>query len=80
MSDPPTYLRVPRHRAPTPDADRRVFTVEEVALELRVSEATVYRLMRAGRLAYVAVGRRRRVTREQLEAFFEASTVEADAG
>ena len=61
------------------DTEHRVLTIDEVALELRVSEATVYRLMRRGRLAFVALGRRRRVTRAQLDAFIEAATVEGVA-
>jgi len=52
------------------------FTVEEVAEQLHVTPSTVYRLMSDGRLAYIAVTNRKRlITEEQLEAFFEASVV-----
>jgi excisionase family DNA binding protein len=54
------------------------FTIEEVADEIHVTPSTVYRLMKEGRLAYVAVTNKKRlVTEEQLEAFFAASSIDA---
>ena len=53
--------------------DRRVeplaYTVEEAAQATRLSRDLLYDEMRAGRLAYLKVGRRRIITRQHLEAF-----------
>lgn len=47
----------------------RVLTVVEAAREMRISAATVYRLIARGKLPAVAIGKRRLVTDEALEAF-----------
>jgi excisionase family DNA binding protein len=53
--------------------DRRVeplaYTVDEAAQATRLSRDLLYDEMRAGRLAYLKVGRRRIITRQHLEAF-----------
>lgn len=50
--------------------------VDEVAQRLRVTRKTVYDWMRDGRLQYVVVGSRRRITQEALEAFIHAGNKE----
>jgi excisionase family DNA binding protein len=60
---------------PMPEAipDRRIeplaYTVEEAAEATRLSRDLLYGEMRAGRLAYLKVGRRRIITRQHLDAF-----------
>ncbi len=47
-----------------------VFTIEEAAALLRVHRATVFRLVKEGKLERVYIGRRSaRITRESLERF-----------
>jgi excisionase family DNA binding protein len=47
----------------------KLLTLPEVETQLRVSRATVRRLIRRGQLPIVKVGRRTLVTRPALEAF-----------
>lgn len=47
------------------------------AVRLKVSVRTVERLMEAGKLGYVRIGSKRFCTDEQIDAFLQASTVEA---
>ena len=57
--------------------DRReplAYTVEEAAQATRLSRDLLYDEMRAGRLAYLKVGRRRIITRQHLEAFLTRTT------
>ena len=53
--------------------DRRIeplaYTVDEAAQATRLSRDLLYEEMRAGRLAYLKVGRRRIITRQHLDAF-----------
>jgi excisionase family DNA binding protein len=49
-----------------------LLTLAEVAERLRVSRRTVERLVAAGRLRVVGVGRRRMVTNREIEAFVAA--------
>lgn len=60
-------------------AERGVLTIKEVADELRLSNATVYRLMADRRLSFLQLGGARRVTRDQLDAFITTIRVEAVA-
>jgi excisionase family DNA binding protein len=54
----------------------QVYTVEEVAKQLKVSPRTVERLIARQHLPAVQVGRRLRVTEEQLQAYLrQYSTV-----
>lgn len=55
------------------------FTAERVADELQCSLRMVWKLLRDGRLQSYRVGRRRRVTREQLDAFKAEQSVGADS-
>jgi excisionase family DNA binding protein len=50
-------------------ADRLAYSVEEAAQITGLSRDLLYDQMRAGRLAYLKVGRRRIITRQHLEAF-----------
>jgi excisionase family DNA binding protein len=45
------------------------YTVEEVAKMLRVSEATVRRLIKSGQLKAVSVGNQFRISQEDLDEF-----------
>ena len=45
------------------------YTVDEAAEATRLSRDLLYDEMRAGRLAYLKVGRRRIITRQHLDAF-----------
>ena len=49
--------------------DEEYYTIEEVAERLKVTRAAVYKWMRSGRLPYVLVGDRRRITSSALKAF-----------
>jgi excisionase family DNA binding protein len=55
-------------------SDRLAYSVEEAAQVTGLSRDLLYSEMRAGRLAYLKVGRRRIITRQHLEAFL-AQTV-----
>ena len=46
-----------------------MLTVSEVAARLKVSKATVYRMMRRGEIQFVRVGHRRRVPDWSLRAY-----------
>lgn len=52
--------------------EEEMFFVEEVAKKLRVTRKTVYDWMRDGRLEYVQVGGRRRITASALAAFIKS--------
>ena len=49
--------------------DRLAYSVDEAAAATGLSRDLLYDQMRAGRLAYLKVGRRRIITRQHLEAF-----------
>ncbi len=49
-----------------------LYSVPEVAAKLGLSKPSVYRMMTAGDLGYVQLGRRRRVLGSQLEACLDA--------
>jgi excisionase family DNA binding protein len=50
-------------------AGRLAYSVKEAAEATGLSRDLLYDEMRAGRLAYLKVGRRRVITRQQLQAF-----------
>lgn len=52
---------------------RPLLTVERAAFLASVSEATIRRAIRDGRLAHVRIGRAVRIRPEDLDAFFAAS-------
>lgn len=57
----------------------RLFTVAEVAGHMRVSNMTVYRLIKAGDLPAVRVGKNYRIRARDLEAYLDASVTRPDA-
>ena len=57
----------------------QLYTIEEVAHLLKVSRKTLYAWMNTGRLAFVVVGDRRRITESALNSFIrEGKPGEAD--
>ena len=52
-----------------PPAERLAYSVDEAAQITGLSRDLLYDQMRAGKLAYLKVGRRRIITRQHLEAF-----------
>ena len=52
-----------------PPGDRIAYSVNEAAAITGLSRDLLYDQMRAGKLAYLKVGRRRIITRQHLEAF-----------
>jgi excisionase family DNA binding protein len=58
-------------------AHTRFLTVGEVATVLRVSNMTVYRLINAGTLPAVRVGRSFRLREEDLDAYLAAALTKA---
>lgn len=56
----------------------RYLTVAEVAEVMRVSRMTVYRLVHAGELPALRVGRSFRVPQDALTAYLEAAAVDQD--
>jgi excisionase family DNA binding protein len=55
----------------------KLLTVAEVAAALRVSRMTVYRLVHAGELAAVQVGRSYRVPEQAVDDYLRTAFVEA---
>lgn len=53
-------------------------TVAEVADVMRVSRMTVYRLVHAGELPAVRVGKSFRVPQQALETYLESSVIDGD--
>jgi excisionase family DNA binding protein len=60
-----------------PQAPSRFLTVAEVAGMLRVSTMTVYRLIKAGNLAAVRVGKSYRVGEDDVDRYLAASYTQA---
>jgi excisionase family DNA binding protein len=54
--------------------ERLAYSVAEVAFITGLSRDLLYDQMRAGELAYLKVGRRRLITRQNLEAFLAGSS------
>jgi excisionase family DNA binding protein len=52
-----------------PPRDRLAYSVDEAAAITGLSRDLLYDQMRAGRLTYLKIGRRRIITRQHLEAF-----------
>ena len=55
--------------------EHRLLTVREVAETMRVSNMTVYRLIRAGELPAIRVGKHFRIRENELAAYLESQTV-----
>jgi excisionase family DNA binding protein len=56
----------------------RLLTVAEVADHMRVSNMTVYRLIKAGTLPAIRVGKNYRLRASDLAAYLDASVTHAD--
>jgi excisionase family DNA binding protein len=56
----------------------RLLTVAEVADHMRVSNMTVYRLIKAGTLSAIRVGKNYRIRSSDLTAYLDASATQAD--
>lgn len=54
--------------------ERLAYSVDEVAAITGLSRDLLYNQMRAGKLAYLKIGRRRIITRQHLEAFLTGAT------
>jgi putative molybdopterin biosynthesis protein len=52
-------------------SEEKVYTVEQVAEQLKVHPRTVYRLLDAGELKGIKVGRQWRITPEALNSFLQ---------
>jgi excisionase family DNA binding protein len=63
--------------APESTARARFLTVAEVASLLRVSTMTVYRLIKAGDLASVRVGKSYRVSEDDVDAYIASRYTQA---
>ena len=61
-----------------PLSKSRFLTVQEVADLMRVSTMTVYRLVKAGTLPAIRVGKHLRVRRTDLRAYLDARVVQPD--
>lgn len=63
------------------ETDDRLLTVREVAAAMRVSNMTVYRLIKAGDLHAIRVGRTFRIRESELDRYFDdrAVTTAVDA-
>lgn len=55
-----------------------LLTVAEVADVLRVSNMTVYRLIKSGQLPAIRVGKNYRIRRPDLDDYLDAGSVQAD--
>jgi excisionase family DNA binding protein len=55
--------------------EHRLLTVREVADAMRVSTMTVYRLIRAGQIPAIRVGKHFRIRENDLEVYLEARMV-----
>ncbi|MGH9045102.1 MAG: helix-turn-helix domain-containing protein [Acidimicrobiales bacterium] len=62
---------------PIDSTTERLLTVTEVAEMLRVSKMTVYRLVSAGTLPSLRVGRSVRIRAEAVDAYFSAGMTKA---
>ena len=71
-----TELGASRVGQPEPGlvGDRLAYSVDEAACLTGLSRDLLYDQMRAGRLAYLKIGRRRIITRQHLEAFLTGTT------
>lgn len=56
----------------------RLWTVAEVAEHMRVSNMTVYRLIKAGQLSAIRVGKNYRIRGRDLAAYLDASVTTID--
>lgn len=77
-SDPrPRPAHAPRPEPSEPVKPFRFLTVAEVATIMRVSKMTVYRMVHAGELAAVRVGRSFRIHEAAVDDYLERAYIEA---
>ena len=62
----------------SPVPDNRLLTVGEVADLMRVSNMTVYRLIKGGQLAALRVGKNYRIRESDVAVYLSARTVHID--
>ncbi len=67
-----------RRKSYVPDLEDRLLTVAEVADTMRVSNMTVYRLIRSGELPAIRVGKNYRLRRTEVQQFLADRSVRAD--
>jgi excisionase family DNA binding protein len=67
-----------RRRAVSPGLEDRLLTVAEVADTMRVSNMTVYRLIKSGELPALRVGKNYRLRRGDVHQFLADRSVRAD--
>ncbi len=60
------------------DFEDPLLTVREVAEAMRVSNMTVYRLIKAGHLAAIRVGKNYRIRRQDVHRYLEERAVHAE--
>jgi excisionase family DNA binding protein len=60
------------------DPQARLLTTKEVAEAMRISNMTVYRLIRTGQLAAVRVGRNYRIRASEIDRYLSARTVRVE--
>lgn len=60
------------------DFDEQLLTVAEVAQIMRVSNMTVYRLIKSGQLAAIRVGKNYRIRRRDVERYLTERAVHTD--
>ncbi len=65
-------------RPPQSRGDDRLWTVAEVADHMRVSNMTVYRLIKAGQLPAIRVGKNYRIRGQDLADYLDASVAHVD--
>ncbi len=58
--------------------EQRLLTVAEVADVLRVSNMTVYRLIKAGQIGAIRVGKNYRIPQADLDDYLEGGVVQAE--
>ena len=66
---------MPRRRSFSGD---RLLTVADVASTMRVSNMTVYRLIKSGSLAAVRVGKNYRIRESEVDRYLSEQSVEVD--
>ncbi len=63
---------------PGDEGGDRLLTVSEVAGALRVSNMTVYRLVRTGQLPAIRVGKNYRIRQADLDSYLQSGAVQAE--
>ena len=61
------------------DMENNLYTIEEIAILLRLSRLTVYRYISSGKLSAYKLGRDYRVRKDDLESFLDAHKTKGKA-